>query len=77
MRALIRTVLQALHLIPRRDRRDAVDDDAVPAGFLYEQAFVTEQEARAFADERVREGYRAEVQQDVYDYSWSVEVFQR
>jgi hypothetical protein len=77
LHALIRTVLQALHLVPRPGARDAVAHAAAPTGFVYEQAFVTEQEARAFAQERAREGYRAEVEQDIYDYSWSVEVFQR
>jgi hypothetical protein len=75
MHALIRTVLQTLHLMPRPAKGTAVAALASPAGFLYEKSFVTEPEARAFADALASQGYRAEVQQDIYDYCWSVEVF--
>jgi hypothetical protein len=35
--------------------------------------FLDEQEATAFARKCISQGYWAEVQQNVYDYSWSVE----
>lgn len=38
-----------------------------------EYHFLNEQEATAFAQECISRGYWAEVQQDMYDYSWSVE----
>ncbi|WUR15657.1 hypothetical protein E7V67_011305 [[Empedobacter] haloabium] len=75
MHALIRTVLQTLHLMPRSQSGSAAAAEASPAGFPYEKSFVTEAEARVFADALVSQGYRVEVQQDIYDYCWSVEVF--
>lgn len=75
MHALLRTVLQTLRLIPRPAPGAAVAEPLAPAGFLYERSFVTELEARAFADTLTSQGYRADVQQDLYDYCWSVEIF--
>lgn len=75
LHALVRTVLQALHLRPNPASPPAAATDAAPEGFLYEHAFSTEREALAFADGLAAQGYRVEVQHDVYDFSWSVEVF--
>lgn len=42
---------------------------------LYEQAFTTEQEAVAWSANAIAHGYRTVVEQNVYDYSWQVDVY--
>lgn len=77
MHALVRIVLQALRLGTKPARPAAPAEAATASDILFEQSFVTEREAREFAAAQVAQGYRAEVQQDVYDYCWSVEVSER
>lgn len=74
MHAFIRSVMQVLHLAPKRAPFAQVRDHSVAAEPLLEVSFVTEQEALEYAAALANAGYRAVVEQNVYDYSWSVEI---
>lgn len=76
--SLFARMLQALHLQqPAASHLHVVEPLAEAATPLaeYEQHCASEQEAREFAAAMTRQGARAEVVYDPYDYSWSVEVY--
>jgi len=59
----------------RSSSNTAPPEPAADPGMLYEREFATEHEAVAFSRSINSVEYRTQVQQNVYDYSWSVEVY--